>query len=641
MIEQQRSSPIQGADDAAVPLAENPRLRVYQPFLDSGQRAALNDKAIAFDISFNRASQAREYELFKVLHQQQSGPGMLPGDFWGLVSSKFEVKSPIPFDSFLEKAEAARIAGCDAYLINPMIGNAAIYANVMEHAQAGGHQSMSGLFPFLQSLGCPVQDLQGSAQFFFCNYIVGNELFWTSYFTFCDGILGRLEDEAVRGSEAGRIYAGGGQYFRDATASMRPFVIERLLGYFVKVAGSAGLKIEAYRPQAVDFEWKFGPRLGPLLHALYETKEALVTQDDRAAGQVWMEARLPILREPQLVWQLDDPPVWMGVRAKAPVPVGPSAVEPTAAATQPVAIEQKPATATSGVTLKPFAKGWDFHRDRHCIWIVTPPGYTHSHAFDEVALALSGAFSDLGGSAPIVRDPSAFAGRAPIIYGANNLDAGNLDPLPSDSVIINLEQVSEESEWFDDKYLALLNGFPVLDYSPRNRANLVRRGISHAGLMEIGYHPKLQRIRPAAEQDFDILFYGALCDRRKAILGQLHERGLKVANLFSIYGRERDAAIARSKLVINMHYYESAVFEIVRVSYLLANGVCVLTEGRPDEPDIAPFAGGLAVEPYERLVERAIALAADGKERSALGASGLHIMRGRSQTQMLKMAMGM
>ena len=629
----------QGSGQMDLPAKEprHSRLRIYQPYLNPAQKAQIHEKAIAFDISFNTDANSREYELFKALHTRQTGPDTEPSDFWGLLSSKFELKSPISFDRFHEKAEEARNAGADCYIINPMIGNAAIYANVMEHAQSGGHVSMGPIFPYLQSLGLPVQALQGAEHFFFCNYIVGNSRFWGGYFGFCEAILTKLDEEVAKASEVGKVYSGGGQYSRDASASMRPFLVERLLGYFLQMATSQGLKFATYKPDDTDFAWKFGPRLGPMLHALYETKQALVSEGDQAAGKIWMEARLPIVREPQLVWQLDDPPGWLAARRPAESAQGAAAAPKAPAAPQSA---EAALSVTPSKSLTPFAGGWEKHRNRHCIWIVTPPGYVHSHAFDEVAGALSGAFAELGGSAPIVRDLGELAGRAPIIYGANLLDASIISALPSDSVIVNLEQVSAESAWFSDSYVALLKAFPVIDYSPRNRANLAARGISHAGLLEIGYHSSLKCIRPAKTKDFDVLFYGSQVDRRQKILTALQNAGLKVAHLFGAYGRERDEAISRSKLVINMHYYQSAVFEIVRVSYLLANGVCVLTEGDPEEPDLNPFVGGLAIEPYERLVERCVALVNDDRERMTLGARGWDIMRRRSQSDILKTLIG-
>ncbi|MCO6187503.1 glycosyltransferase [Rhizobium sp. L1K21] len=289
--------------------------------------------------------------------------------------------------------------------------------------------------------------------------------------------------------------------------------------------------------------------------------------------------------------------------------------------------------------LKAFPGGWEEHANKHCIWIVSPPGYSASHAFDEVAETLSAAFSELGGSAPVVHDTKDFRGRVPIIYGANLLAAMPQTTLPEGSIIVNLEQVSTDSEWFNAAYLSHLKTCPVIDYSPRNRENLVSMGVNHAELLEIGYHPCLRRIRPAREKDIDVLFYGSRGERRNHVLQQIHERGLKLAVVYGVFGAERDAAIARSKIVLNVHHYSAAVFEIVRASYLMANATCVLTEGDPDDPDILPYREGLAIEPYERLADRAVELIANDKERAILAARGWDAMRRRPLAPMLKALM--
>ena len=99
------------------------------------------------------------------------------------------------------------------------------------------------------------------------------------------------------------------------------------------------------------------------------------------------------------------------------------------------------------------------------------------------------------------------------------------------------------------------------------------------------------------------------------------------------------AAIARAKIVINIHHYASGVFEIVRISYLLANRVCVLTEGDIRDPDLQPFIGGLAIEPYDDMIERCYKLIADADERDAIAAKGLAAMQSRSQADMLMSVM--
>jgi hypothetical protein len=68
-------------------------------------------------------------------------------------------------------------------------------------------------------------------------------------------------------------------------------------------------------------------------------------------------------------------------------------------------------------------------------------------------------------------------------------------------------------------------------------------------------------------------------------------RGLRVESAFGCYGEERDALIARARIVLNVHYYESKVFEVVRVSYLLANRKCVLSESGSDIDLEAPSPG--------------------------------------------------
>lgn len=623
---------------------------IYQPYLDPSQRGQLDKAAVPLDISFNTQASTREYELFRILHHHHEAIGLGDDVFWGLLSSKFEMKSVTSFPSFVTEAQSARAEGADAYLYNPLIGHAAIYSNVWEHSLLGGHPGMEPIFLHIQKLGHPIAPPQDKTAFMFCNYFCGNRKFWSGYFAFCERILESLENEARLGTAAGTAYAGAAHYSRDANANMRPFVIERLLGLYVQEAAASGLKITAFVPTVADFEWKFGVRLGRMLHSLFAAKEAFLQSRDQALLTSWQEGRQPLIKQPHLIWGADDPPAWMPrgqfiggrelMRADAPQPSGTAPAKQQAGhAGMPVAPAAPKIEQPLRNAIQPFAGGWQAHKDRHCIWIVTPANYNHSHAFDEVALGLQGAFEELGGSAPIVRDMNAFAGRAPIIYGGNLLPAEIVGHLPKDSVVINLEQVSEESIWINSRYTSILKSLPVLDYSPRNRENLAAKGIEHAGVLEIGYSRCLSQIKHAPVKDIDVLFYGSMNERRHHILKSLEQGGLKVAHLFNIYGAERDAAIARAKIVINIHHYASGVFEIVRISYLLANCVCVLTEGDIRDPDLQPFIGGLAIEPYDALIERCHKLIADADERDTIAAKGFAAMQSRSQADMLMSVM--
>lgn len=287
---------------------------IYQPYLSTAQLSQVHPQAVALDISFNTDAASREYELFAYLRGRHAEEGFDAAAFWGLVSTKFEMKSVSSFDTFVADAAKAREDNADAYLYNPLIGCAAIYANVWEQAMLGGHPGMEPIFMFLNEKGYGAALPQAGNRFFFCNYMCGNQKFWDGYFLFCETILGLLDDEASRGTEVGRTYAGQANYGRDKNALMRPFVIERLLGLYLQSPMAQGLKVKTYIPTQADFEWKFGARMGRLLHRLYDLKQTFVATRDQGAIREWQEARQPLVKQPHLIWQMDDPPAWMPAR---------------------------------------------------------------------------------------------------------------------------------------------------------------------------------------------------------------------------------------------------------------------------------------------------------------------------------------
>ncbi|MDR6901655.1 hypothetical protein [Rhizobium miluonense] len=301
---------------------------------------------------------------------------------------------------------------------------------------------------------------------------------------------------------------------------------------------------------------------------------------------------------------------------------------------------EKQTVASHGAehALPAFPFGWEHHKDRHCIWIVSPEGYVHSRAFEDVALGLHYAFAELGGSAPLVTNPRDWNGRVPIVYGANLLPSVAAQWLPPESIIVNMEQVSAESSWINHRYLGLLKKFAVLDYSERNRQGLARFGVP-AEILDVGYNRHLTRVPQAPVKDIDVLFYGSVNERRKNVLVALQASGLNLVHLFGVYGAERDAFIGRSKIVLNVHHFDAAIFEICRVSFLLANGACVVSEGNIHDPEVAAFAEGMAFCNYDRLVETCIELVRDDERRSAIASRGFGLMCERQQATILSALM--
>lgn len=311
---------------------------------------------------------------------------------------------------------------------------------------------------------------------------------------------------------------------------------------------------------------------------------------------------------------------------------------PRAVDSMNVRLEKIPLSEKDRMTLASFRRSQSEKKD-FCIWVVTPKDYPHSPTFDEIAQALVGGFRELGYDVPLVRDPAQVEGVA-VVLGANFIPKMKLPSLPRNLILFNLEQAQKDSPWFGPEYLELLNSCPVWDYSRQNMASLQEMGVNDVQLCSVGYAKTLTRIVHEEVKDIDVLFYGSLNQRRSRILSDLQAKGVVVKHLFGVYGRERDAFIARSRIVLNIHYYEVQVFEIVRVSYLLANRVFVVSEtGREKEMETV-FSHGMVFCAYDDLADTCVRYLEQDMEREKIAEKGFEIMRSRPQSGFLKDVLG-
>jgi len=250
--------------------------------------------------------------------------------------------------------------------------------------------------------------------------------------------------------------------------------------------------------------------------------------------------------------------------------------------------------------------------------LIKPEGFDFVESFREVMEVLQEGLRTLGHSVRIQTnriDPDDIA----IIFGIHHLDPALVDRLPPQSIIYNLEQLAPGYPWFSDQYVKLLTRFRVWDYSARNVDYLRREGRSTAAThLPFRYSPCLTRVPAAQNEDVDVLFFGVKTERRRRVVQALVERGLNAVALTNVWGAERDAWIARAKVVLNMHQADIGEFESVRVLFLLANGKAVVSETAPGEQIDAALQGAFCAVPYDGLVEACIQLVADSEARFAL-----------------------
>jgi acetyltransferase-like isoleucine patch superfamily enzyme len=265
---------------------------------------------------------------------------------------------------------------------------------------------------------------------------------------------------------------------------------------------------------------------------------------------------------------------------------------------------------------------------KFAILLLSPPDYSHSSAFQEVAETLNEGLRKLGYDSLITHKVS--PERRHIVLGSHLLSSLEMN-LPHDSILFNLEQISPDSAWVTHKLVEDSKTFEIWDYSPTNIQHLQRLGVSRLQHVPIGYAPILTRIPqyPTLNQDIDVLFYGSTNQRRNRILQDLEDQGVNITALFGVYGAERDEMIARAKIILNIHFYEAKIFEIVRISYLLANQKFIISEQSPHDSDTNFFAEGLVFTPYENLVETCIKWLKDDQGRDAIAQQGFQLMTQR------------
>lgn len=94
-------------------------------------------------------------------------------------------------------------------------------------------------------------------------------------------------------------------------------------------------------------------------------------------------------------------------------------------------------------------------------------------------------------------------------------------------------------------------------------------------------HPELQVPRSDADKPIDVLFFGSMNERRHNVLADLKSRGLKVHALtpnVAAYGPALAWLIDRSRVLLNVHYYDPAMFECFRCVPAWHRGIPIVSE---------------------------------------------------------------
>ena len=272
------------------------------------------------------------------------------------------------------------------------------------------------------------------------------------------------------------------------------------------------------------------------------------------------------------------------------------------------------------------------------ICIIKPNNYIHSLAYLEIAELLHYSVLELNKNSKISYN---FIDINPkvknIIFGAHLLNDDMINSIPSNTIIFNTEQIESINEIWKRRILLLASkGIIFWDYSNHNLDLLLTKLNVKGRLFEIGFQKNLQRIKMNDNKEVDVLFYGSLNNRREKIINSLLKNNVKVKCLFGVYGKDRDDWIGKSKIVLNLHYYESKIFEIVRIFYLLINAIPIVSEVDENTKLNNNYLKGIKGSSYEDVEKNILSLLENEKERKLIGLNGFNIIKKYPQINFTK-----
>lgn len=263
--------------------------------------------------------------------------------------------------------------------------------------------------------------------------------------------------------------------------------------------------------------------------------------------------------------------------------------------------------------------------------------YVHAQVFHEIEAAVFFALQALGNE--VTNSVNEFKKDSRnIVFGMHHcpVDIVRHD-IPKDTIIYSLEQMKDSPECV--RWCRKYRNLEVWDYSMRNVEVLKQAGVKNIKHFKIGYVPEIsyfERNKPE-DRDIDILAYMSPSPRRVKILEQFERNpNINFKHIQSVYGDERDDLIKRAKLVINLHNNDNRIFEMVRVTHLIQNGVPVLSEVNPDTDFPEYMKGTVFTSTYNRFVDTAYKIIKNPEKLDEQAANGLEIFKKFPMTEFIK-----
>ena len=160
----------------------------------------------------------------------------------------------------------------------------------------------------------------------------------------------------------------------------------------------------------------------------------------------------------------------------------------------------------------------------------------------------------------------------------------NINITPDKYIVYNFEQFTTDKVWSESYINFLKKAIYVLDYSIRNVCKMNEYGINSFFLPYIPSGLNKYSELSTTKKDIDILFIGNLNNKRRLWLKELINEKYSIKIITNLFFEKSIEYFARSKIVLNIHYYGGdSILEVTRIIPALENNCVILTEESHDE----------------------------------------------------------
>ncbi len=174
------------------------------------------------------------------------------------------------------------------------------------------------------------------------------------------------------------------------------------------------------------------------------------------------------------------------------------------------------------------------------------------------------------------------------------------------SLIMNMEQLSGGSQLLDAGYFDLLRGQMTLDYCEVNTQFLRDEMGYSMPSMEFPLLPiELSYVYESAQKNYDFAFFGAMNQRREKMIQNLNDAGLSVKVINGRYGDDLSEAVADCRALLNVHYYDSGLFEVARCIRPVSMHVPIFSEASVFPSHVDWTEAGIEFADYAQMTSRA------------------------------------